>query len=225
MKKNIPLLFLTIFIIGAVFVYFNYTTSLEISLQSNNKLLTAQGKSNSEIDATISMMKSQYKSAFMKDFLILFFGVIIGALPAFILYWQQIRNQIKEEETKIISDTLEYIFKSNDSANNLLTDRSFLEKCKKEWPDKIPQVEKEMYSNFDKAIQKDFFPNLMMRSFHLKRLSDQSFWKEFEELMNIYQNYTKMVMDQEEYSELEKQYKLLMLSFIKKCIKRSKINL
>ena len=228
MNKKIPLLFLMIFIIGAALVFYNYSISLEQSLKANSQLLTSQGKTKLEIDSTLSMMESQYKSTFLKDILILFFGVFIGAIPTFILYWQQMRNQKKEAEIKIISDTLNYIFRSNNSANNLLTDKMVLDKCKKERPDKIAQVEKEMYSNFDTEIQKDFFPNLMLHSFHLKRLSDQSFWKDFENLMNIYQRFTKMVMDQEEekeYSVLDKQYKSMMKEFVEKCIKKAKINL
>jgi hypothetical protein len=228
MNKKIPLLFLAIFITGALIVFYNYSISVEQSLKANSKLLTSQGKTKLEIDSTLSMIESQYKSTFLKDILILFFGVFIGAIPTFILYWQQMRNQKKEEEIKIISDTLNYIFASNNSANNLLTDKSFLDKCKIEWPDKIAQVEKEMYSHFDSAIQKDFFPNLMLHSFHLKRLRDQSFWKDFENLMNIYQNFTKMLIDQKEekeYSELNNQYKSMMKKFVEKCIKKSKINL
>lgn len=228
MNNKIPLLFLTIFVIGAALIFYNYNTSLEQSLKANSHLLTSQGKTKLEIYNTISMMELQQKSIFLKDILILFFGVFIGAIPTFFLYWQQMRNQKRDEEIKIISDTLNYIFKINNASNNLLTDKLFLDKCKTECPDRIFQVEKEMYSNFDSEIQKDFFPNLMFHSFHLKRLSDQYFWKDFESLMNIYQNYTKMVMDQKEekeYSELNKQYKSMMKKFVEKCIKKSKINL
>lgn len=228
MNKKIPLLFLLIFIIGAALVFYNYSISLEQSLKATSQLLTSQGKPKLEIDNTLSIMESKYKSTFLKDVLILFFGVFIGAIPTFILYWQQLSNQKKETGIRIISDTLYYIFKSNNSANNLLTDKMFLDKCKKEWPDKIAQVEKKMYLNFDSEIQKDFFPNLMLHSFHLKRLSDQSFWKDFENLMNVYQRFTKMVMDQKEekeYSVLDKQYKSMMKEFIEKCIKKAKINL
>ena len=214
--------------IGAALVFYNYRISLEQSLKATSQLLTSQGKPKLEIDNTLSIMESKYKSTFLKDVLILFFGVFIGAIPTFILYWQQLSNQKEEAGIRIISDTLYYIFKSNNSANNLLTDKKFLDKCKKEWPDKIAQVEKTMYLNFDSEIQKDFFPNLMLHSFHLKRLSDQSFWKDFENLMNVYQRFTKMVMDQKEekeYSVLDKQYKSMMKGFVEKCIKKAKINL
>ncbi len=228
MNKKISLLFLMIFIIGAALVFYLYSITLEQSLKATSQLLTSQGKPKLEIKNTLSILESQYRSTFLKDILILFFGVFIGAIPTFILYWQQLTNQKKEVEISIISDTLHYIFKSNNSANNLLTDKMFLDKCKKEWPDKIAQAEKEMYSNFDSEIQKDFFPNLMLHSFHLKRLSDQSFWKDFENLMNIYQNFTKMVMDQKEgkeYSELDKQYKSMMKKVVEKCIKKAKMDL
>jgi hypothetical protein len=214
--------------IGAALVFYNYSISLEQSLKATSQLLTSQEKPKLEIESTLSSMESQHKSTFLKDILILFFGVFIGAIPTFILYWQQLTNQKKETEIKIISDTLNYIFKINNSANNLLTDKMFLDKCKKEWPDKISHAEKKMYLNFDSEIQKDFFPNLMLHSFHLKRLSDQSFWKDFENLMNIYQNFTQMVMDQKEekeYSVLDKQYKSMMKEFVEKCIKKAKINL
>ncbi len=228
MNNKIPLLFFVIFMLGAALVFYNYIISSEQSLKGTSQLLTSQGKPKLEIDSTLSMMKSQYKSTLLKDILILFFGVFIGAIPTFILYWQQQTNQKKEAEISILSDTLHYIFKSNNSMNNLLTDKLFLDKCKKEFPDKIAQVEKKMYLNFDSEIQKDFFPNLMLHSFHLKRLSDQSFWKDFENLMNIYQNLSQIVMDQKEekeYSVLHKQYKSMIKEYIEKCIKKAKINL
>lgn len=228
MNNKIPILFLMVFILGVVFVFYKYSISLEQSLKSTSQMLTSQGKTELEIDSTLSIMESQYKSTFLKDILILFFGVLIGAIPTFILYRQQLVKQNKETEIKIISDTLNYIFKSKNSANNLLTDKSFLDQCKKEWPDKIDRAEKEMYLNFDNEIQKDFFPNLMLHSFHLKRLSDQSFSKDFENLMNIYENYTKMILDQKDEKELlalDKQYKSKMKQFVEKCIKKAKINL
>jgi len=184
MNKKIPLLFLVIFIIGASCVLYNYSVSLEQSLKANSQLLTSQGKTKLEIDNTLLIMAAQCKSNFLKDILILILGVFIGAIPTFILYWQQVRNQKKEVEIKVISDVLDYIFRSNNAVNNLLVDKKFLDKCRKEWPDRAVQVEKEMYSNFNNEIQKDFFPNLMLHSFHLKRLSDQSFWKDFENMMN-----------------------------------------
>ena len=228
MNNKIPLLFLMIFMLGAALVFYNYTLFSEQSLKSMSQLLTSQGKSKLEIDSTLLMMKSQYESTLLKDILILFLGVFVGAIPTFILYWQQQRNQKKEAEINILSNTLKYIFKSNNSMNNLLTDKNFLDKCKTEFPDKISQVEKKMYLNFDTEIQKDFFPNLMLHSFHLKRLSDQSFWKDFENLMNIYQNLSQMLLDQKEekeYSALDKQYKSMMKEYIEKCIKKAKINL
>lgn len=228
MNNKIPIVFLVIFVLGVTIVFYNYSISLEKALESTSQLLTSQGKTELEIDSTLSMMESQFKSIFLKDILILFFGVFIGAIPTFVLYWQQLRTQNKEAEIKIISDTLYYIFKSKNSANNLLTDKSFVDKCRKEWPDKINIAEKEMYLNYDNEIKKDFFPNLMLHSFHLKRLSDQSFSKDFENLMNSYEDYTKMILDQKdekELSELEKQYKSKMKQFVEKCIKKAKINL
>lgn len=228
MKNKIPLLFLVIFIIGAAFVFYNYSISFEQSLKANSQLLSSQGKTKLEIDSTLLILASQYKSNFLKDILILIFGVFIGAVPTFILHWQQIRNQKNETEVIIISDTLSYLFRSSDAAGKLLTDKVFLDKCRNDWPDKVAQVEKEMYSNFDSEIRKDFFPNLMLHSFHLKRLSDQSFWKDFESLMNIYQSFTTMIMDQKEEKEyllLRKQYNTMMTEFVDKSIKKTKINL
>jgi hypothetical protein len=228
MKKKIPLLFFASLIIIVAIVLYNYTISLEQSLKATNQLLISQGKSKSEIDSTLSMMASQNKITFLKNISMLLFGVLIGAVPTFILYQQQMRNQKKEEEIKIISDTLKYIFKSNDAVNNLLTDRLFLDKCKTEWPAKVAQVEKEMYLHFDSEIQKDFFPNLMLHSFHLKRLSDQSFWVAFEKLINTLHSFAKMLMDQKEekeYSALGNQYKSLMKDFVDKCINKARINL
>ena len=228
MNKKIPLLFLAIFIIGAAFALYNYSISLDQSLNANSQLLTSQGKTKLEINNTLLIMAAQYKSNFLKDILILFLGVFIGAIPTFILYRQQVRNQNKEVEIKVISDTLNYIFRCDNAVNNLLADKALLDKCRKEWPDRAAQAEKEMYSDFNNEIQKDFFPTLMLNSFHLKRLSDQSFWKDFDNLMNIYHDFTDMVIEQKEekeYSTLEKQYKTMMKEFVEKSINKTKINL
>lgn len=226
MNKKIPLLFLAILIIGVAFILYYYNISLEQFLKANNQLLTSQGKTKLEIDNTLLIISAQYKSNFLKDILILFLGVLIGAIPTFTLYRQQIRNQNKEAEIKIISDTLGYIFRCNNAVNNLLAGKQLLDKCKKEWPDKVAQVEKEMYSNFNDEIQKDFFPSLMLHSFHLKRLNNQSFWKDFESMMNIYQDYTDMAIKQKEgneYAALENKYKIMMKEFVDKSIKNTKI--
>lgn len=196
MNKKTLLLFLLLIICVVALDLYYYGSSLEQAVTANRELLTSQGKPKLEIESTLSVLASQYRSSFLKDILILLIGVLIGAIPTFILYRQQLINQNKEAEISIISDTLHYLFKSNNSLNNLLTDKMFLDKCKKERPQNVIQAENAMYSNYDGDVQKDFSPNLMVHSFHLKRLSESSFWKDFENLMNIYQNLTKMLMDQ-----------------------------
>ena len=54
-----------------------------------------------------------------------------------------------------------------------------------------------MYENFDKNLKEDFFPQLMLHSFHLKRLKDKSFWKDFEVIMDNYEELGKLIMAQE----------------------------
>ncbi|MCD4675952.1 MAG: hypothetical protein K8S18_08150, partial [Desulfobacula sp.] len=131
-------------------------------------------------------------------------GWTLGILSTLFVRWLQVREEKKKKELDILSDTLKYIFKIRQVYNNLLTDKNVIERVSKEYPEKIAGLETKMMERFDKELADSFFPQLMFHSFQLKRLRDQSFWKDFEYLMNKYNELTDMTIglrEKENYSE------------------------
>ena len=157
---------------------------------------------------------------------LILFGWMLGILSTLFIRWLQKKEDNKKRELDILSDTLKYLFKIRQTYNNLVTDRKVIEKLSKEYPQKISELETKMFERFDREIADSFFPNLMYHSFQLKRLQDQSFWKDFENLMNKYNELTDMTLgrkDKENYSERNKEMMMLVKDFINKCISKTKI--
>lgn len=153
-------------------------------------------------------------------------GWTLGILSTLFVRWLQVREEKKKKELDILSDTLKYIFKIRQVYNNLLTDKNVIERVSKEYPEKIAGLETKMMERFDKELADSFFPQLMFHSFQLKRLRDQSFWKDFEYLMNKYNELTDMTIglrEKENYSERNKEMMILIKKFIDKCVSESKI--
>jgi hypothetical protein len=108
----------------------------------------------------------------------------------------------------------------------LLIDRSVFEKTLKEFSDKSNDIEKQMYERFDREIAKDFFPQLMFHSFQLNRLEDKSFWKDFEKMMNKYEEFGKMIIGQADMGRISDQNTELMAltkNFVDKCLTKAKV--
>ena len=67
----------------------------------------------------------------------------------------------------------------------------------------------------------------MFHSFQLRRLSNQSLWKEFEDLMEIYKQLTDDVLldkdSGEEFKELHNKYENMNKNFVGHCIEITKI--
>lgn len=153
-------------------------------------------------------------------------GWVLGIVSMLVTRWLQTREERRIKEIDIISGVLSYLFKIKQTFNNLLTDRMVLEQVRKQFPDRVPEMERKMYARFDEELSKDFFPNLMFHSFQLRRIEDQTFWKDFEGLMNKCEDLGKTSMGA---IELGKVVKLnedileLMKSFTEKCIAKTKL--
>jgi len=144
----------------------------------------------------------------------------------FIARWIQTKEEKKTKEIQILSDTLKYLFKTKQTFNSLLTDKSLLDKTLKEFPQKSSKVEKMMYENLYKDIKKDFFPEVMFQSFQLKRLKDKSFYTEFEIIMKNFELLGDKIMEEandDVIFEINTETLNLMKSFIEKCNAKAKL--
>lgn len=156
-------------------------------------------------------------------------GWLFGILSMLIARWIQTKENKKKKEIEILSETLKYLFGTKQTYNNLLTDKSVLDKARKEFPGKSgksSELERQMYESFDKNIKKDFFPELMFRSFQLKRLEDKSFLKDFEIIMNKFETLGNTIMEQSStdmISEINTETMELMKAFVEKCNAKAKL--
>jgi len=153
-------------------------------------------------------------------------GWLLGILSMLLAKYIQTRDDKRKKEIEILSDTLKYLFKTKQTYNNLLIDKSALAKVAKKFPEKAPEFERKMYECFDREIKNEFFPDLMFHSFQLRRLEDGSFWKDFEIVMNEYEKLGKMIFDLPDMDGILKQRDQiikLMSSFTDKCNAKSKV--
>jgi hypothetical protein len=154
------------------------------------------------------------------------FGWVLGIVSMLFSRWLQTREDRRKKEIDIISEVLTYLFKIRQTFNNLFSDRMVLEQVRKQFPDRVSEMEKKMYARFDEELSRDFFPNLMFHSFQLRRIEDQTFWKDFESLMKKCEDLGKTTMGE---VQLGKVVKLnedildLMKSFTEKCIAKTKL--
>jgi hypothetical protein len=153
-------------------------------------------------------------------------GWILGVVSMLISRWLQTREDRRKREIDIICGVLSYLFKIRQVFNDLLTDRRVLEEVRKQFPDKVSEMERKMYARFDDELSKDFFPSLMFHSFQLRRIEDQGFWQDFENLMNKCGDLSKTAMGAIEFDkilELNEDILRLMKNFTEKCIEKTKV--
>jgi hypothetical protein len=156
----------------------------------------------------------------------LLLGWLLGILSMLISKWLQSREDKQKMELEILSETLKYLFKVKQIYNNLVTDKSVLDKVIQQFPQKAANLEKQMHENFDKDIKKEFFPDLMFHSFQLKRLDDKSFWKDFERVMNEFEALGNSIVEKANepvISEHNTRTLELMKAFIEKCNTKTKL--
>jgi len=156
----------------------------------------------------------------------IFLGWLLGIISMLIAKYIQTKDDKRKKEIEILSDTLKYLFKTKQTYSNLLIDKAALERATKKFPERLPELEREMYECFDREIKNDFFPDLMFHSFQLKRLEDDSFWKDFEKVMNEYEKLGKMIFELPDMDSILKQNNQiikLMLAFTDKCNMKAKV--
>ncbi len=156
----------------------------------------------------------------------IFLGFLFGILSMLIAKRLQTKEDKQKNEIEIISETLKYLFQTKQTYNNLLADRSLVDKSLEEFPKKTTELEKQMYARFDREIERDFFPQLMFHSFQLNRIEDKSFWKDFEKLMGKYEALGKMIIGQtgmDRISELNIELMELIKKFVEKCLAKAKV--
>lgn len=153
-------------------------------------------------------------------------GWLLGILSTLIARWIQTKEDKQKKEIEILSETLKYLFRTKQTYNHLITDKSVLDKTLKEFPGKSSDLERQMYERFDEAIKKDFFPELMFRSFQLKRLEDKSFLEDFAIIMNKFESLGKRIMEHSStdmISEINTETMELMTAFVEKCNEKAKL--
>ncbi|MBA4391743.1 MAG: hypothetical protein C0399_12520 [Syntrophus sp. (in: bacteria)] len=156
----------------------------------------------------------------------LFLGWLLGVLSMLIAKLLQHREDRQKKEVEIISEVILYLFKVRDSFNSVLSDRLVLEKSKNLFPDKIQELERNIYTRIDTEFLKDFFPNLMFHSFQLKRMKDKTLWKDFEALMGKYEELGKTLMDMADASVIDKLNRDIMSltkGYVEKCLIKTKV--
>lgn len=156
----------------------------------------------------------------------IFLGWLFGVLSMLIARWLQKKEDKQKKEIDIISEVLTCLFKLRQTYNNLLTDRLALEEVRKLFPDKASELERNMYARFDDELSRDFFPNLMIHSFQLKRIEDKTFWRDFEALMGKCEELGKMIMGMTEIgviTKLNNEIMDLMRNFTEKCLAKAKV--
>jgi hypothetical protein len=153
-------------------------------------------------------------------------GWLLGILTMLITLWIQTKAEKEKKEIEILSETLKYLFRTKQTYNNLLTDKSALDKTRKEFPQKASELERLMYENFDKDIKEGFFPELMFHSFQLKRLDDKSFLRDFDIVMNKFETFGNRIMEQSNndvISDINTETLELMKAFVEKCNAKAKL--
>ena len=153
-------------------------------------------------------------------------GWLLGILSMFIVLRIQSKENKKKKEIEILSETLKYLFKTKQTYDNLLTDKSVLDKTRKEFPQKSSEFERHMYESFAKNIEKDFFPEMMFHSFQLKRLEDESFYKNFEIVLNKFETLGNRIMKEsskEMISEINTETMESIKAFFVKCNAKTKL--
>jgi len=156
----------------------------------------------------------------------IFLGWLFGIATMLIARWLQAKEERRNKEIDIISGSLKFLFEARQMSNNLRLDKMLVEKSRTEFPQKTKELERELFTRFDKEMEKDFFPALMFQSFQLKRLKDKTLWKDFEALMNKLDDVVKMSIGQMDDTNLlaaNSEVMTLQKKFIDKCLAKTRV--
>ena len=173
----------------------------------------------------MATLNDKIKMEMTKEYYIIL-GWILGILSMLVRELIQERKERHKKEIDIISENLKFIFNTGNLYNNFRTDKVVFEQMREAFPEKSSELERKMYENFDKNLKEDFFPELMFHSFQLKRLKDKSFWKDFEVIINNFEELGKGIMAQEKEEVISNQNSKindLKKKYVEKCHEKTKI--
>jgi hypothetical protein len=171
------------------------------------------------------------------NYVSLLIGSIIGAVLSFFateISAIRRRNEDKEKYNKnttneIIGNCLSHLFKYKDGLNDIATKKGAYLELRSKYPDKALQMEKEIHQAAYDQANSGIFHELMINSYQLKRTGDPTLWKEFEELINLHEGMTNILIrdddnDFKKYSESEDIYKKKLRSFVDKCFSITRVS-
>jgi len=172
----------------------------------------------------------------ISNYVSLVIGSILGAGLSYIATEISARrrsNEDKEKDRKditadIIGNCLEFLFRLKDGLNDVATKKKTYLLLKGKFPEKAREMEKAIYqAAYDKA-DSGIFQELMFISYQLKRIDDPSIWKDFEELGNLYESMSNILIrnhddDFKKYDEVEYIYNNKLKSFVDKCLNMTKV--
>jgi hypothetical protein len=211
--------------------------SFSISAEGKNGVV-AKPTAGSEIkvpEERINGIENQIKAlqdklAFLKstEKWYLFGAVLLGALLGFLGTEVSARRRLKEKRkiltNDIIADTIKFICKTRDIANDIIVKKKdYLRLIK---VDPSAETKSLIFKNYADEMDKGFFTELNHYSFQLKRLNDQEIYNEFETLIEAYEILLEILfkdntLDNAQIAK-DKCMKLLK-EFTDKCIKISKV--
>jgi hypothetical protein len=170
----------------------------------------------------------------MEKYFLIAFGASIGAVLSLVATEISARRRLKEDREKnrktirdeMISDCLKYVFKANDIINEIKTNMDSISLVRSIHPDKVGEIQKQLYGTIDSKMKEGLFVELMQVTFHVKRIGDVELNRKFEELIEI----QKKVMDsllfptgEIKFNEIDDMYKVIFQEFVEYCINKCKI--
>jgi len=141
------------------------------------------------------------------------------------IIYQRESDNIKQRQD-IIYNSLKYIFEIKDDINHLRMKKFEYQIGKTEFPLKSEEVTKVFMRELRQKVNDMKFSKVMFISFQLKRIRDYDFWKDVEELSDIYERMLNILMsseDTKEYTVVEETFDGKMKNYINKCLDISKI--
>jgi hypothetical protein len=183
-----------------------------------------------------------------EQLLLIGFGAVIGALLSFIATELSALRQkkvseaekTKDETNKIIIDTCNFIFQSDDVLDNLISDKTLCEELEQKISEIGPKAEKErleakramvkakleLLKECDNRTKIDFYNKFEFHSLQIKRLKDKAIWRNFELLKNSAYHCLYEIIKSDTPSKVEKlyiEYQKTQKDFLARAIEITKV--
>ncbi|MBM9512018.1 hypothetical protein [Desulfogranum marinum] len=157
----------------------------------------------------------------MNEIYYLIIGWLMGILTMLINKWLDSFKERKKHENKILSECLIFIFAARDMYNEMAICLASLHEMGEKYPEKRNQLEIDLYNEAESVKEKQFFPKLMLQSFQLQTLQDETFYPLFEKIMSEYQILHESIVSHKTMEEVDIINKKI-LELTKKFIEKSK---